>query len=203
MTKKGFTIVELLIVIVVIAILAAITIVAYSGIQQRAHNSQTTATATQWRKLITLYITQNGGYAALRNGGHYCLGSGYPTNWDVNADEDCLKSNAIKHPSAAVNSLLANIGSLPAPTPVINSGGIDYTGVSLRQSDILDPTGQNEADYPTLWFYLEGTNQDCVLRPVAKLVTGGITIDTTATYSYNDSGMTVCRIALPDPLTAQ
>ena len=31
----GFTIVELLIVIVIIAILAAITIVAYSGIQQR------------------------------------------------------------------------------------------------------------------------------------------------------------------------
>lgn len=32
----GFTIVELLIVIVVIAILAAITIVAYTGIQNRA-----------------------------------------------------------------------------------------------------------------------------------------------------------------------
>ena len=35
-TKSGFTIVELLIVIVVIAILAAITIVAYNGIQNRA-----------------------------------------------------------------------------------------------------------------------------------------------------------------------
>jgi prepilin-type N-terminal cleavage/methylation domain-containing protein len=34
--KQGFTIVELLIVIVVIAILAAITIVAYNGIQARA-----------------------------------------------------------------------------------------------------------------------------------------------------------------------
>ena len=35
----GFTIVELLIVIVVIAILAAITIVAYTGIQDRAKES--------------------------------------------------------------------------------------------------------------------------------------------------------------------
>ena len=34
--QKGFTIVELLIVIVVIAILAAVTIVAYNGIQNRA-----------------------------------------------------------------------------------------------------------------------------------------------------------------------
>lgn len=37
--QKGFTIVELLIIIVVIAILAAISIVAYTGIQDRARNS--------------------------------------------------------------------------------------------------------------------------------------------------------------------
>lgn len=38
-TQKAFTIVELLIVIVVIAILAAITVVAYTGIQNTAHDS--------------------------------------------------------------------------------------------------------------------------------------------------------------------
>ena len=38
MGRKGFTIVELLIVIVVIAILAAITVVAYTGIQGRAND---------------------------------------------------------------------------------------------------------------------------------------------------------------------
>ncbi|MFZ1242596.1 MAG: prepilin-type N-terminal cleavage/methylation domain-containing protein [Candidatus Saccharimonas sp.] len=37
--KRGFTIVELLIVIVVIAILAAISIVNYNGIQQRVKNT--------------------------------------------------------------------------------------------------------------------------------------------------------------------
>jgi type IV pilus assembly protein PilA len=48
-SEKGFTIVELLIVIVVIGILAAIVIVAYNGIQDRAKNTkyQTDATALQ------------------------------------------------------------------------------------------------------------------------------------------------------------
>ena len=38
--QTGFTIVELLIVIVVIGILAAITIVAFNGVQQRARDAQ-------------------------------------------------------------------------------------------------------------------------------------------------------------------
>lgn len=37
--RSGFTIVELLIVVVVIAILAAITVVAYTGIQNRTYDS--------------------------------------------------------------------------------------------------------------------------------------------------------------------
>ena len=43
--RQGFTIVELLIVIVVIAILAAITIVAYNGIQSRSKTSAAKQTA--------------------------------------------------------------------------------------------------------------------------------------------------------------
>ena len=43
---KGFTLVELLIVIVVIAILAAISIVAYNGIQQRSRDSAAAGSAS-------------------------------------------------------------------------------------------------------------------------------------------------------------
>jgi len=53
--KQGFTIVELLIVVVVIAILAAITIVSYNGIQNRARDAVVKAEAIEGRKQIMLY----------------------------------------------------------------------------------------------------------------------------------------------------
>lgn len=63
--KQGFTIVELLIVIVVIAILAAITIVAYNGIRQRAVESATNAELQQAAKsLEARKLTNNETYPA-------------------------------------------------------------------------------------------------------------------------------------------
>lgn len=57
---KGFTIVELIVVIVVIAILAAITLVAYTMLQGRAHDTQRVQDITNLQKAIEIYSTQNG-----------------------------------------------------------------------------------------------------------------------------------------------
>ena len=59
--NRGFTIVELLIVIVVIAILAAITIVAYTGIQDRAVVSSLSSTLSQTAKKVEAYAVENSG----------------------------------------------------------------------------------------------------------------------------------------------
>lgn len=61
-TQKGFTIVELLIVIVVIAILAAISIVAYNGIQNRSKTVSGASTASNLAKKIEAYNTIETGY---------------------------------------------------------------------------------------------------------------------------------------------
>lgn len=53
-SKSGFTIVELLIVIVVIGILAAITIVAYNGIQRRAQISTAQSELSKIDKAIRM-----------------------------------------------------------------------------------------------------------------------------------------------------
>lgn len=58
----GFTIVELLIVIVVIGILAAIVIVSYSGIQQRATDAVRQSDIDATAKALELYYVDNGKY---------------------------------------------------------------------------------------------------------------------------------------------
>jgi general secretion pathway protein G len=58
----GFTIVELLIVIVVIGILAAIVIVAYNGVQARAMDSQQIGTVNVLKKSLATYYIDHGFY---------------------------------------------------------------------------------------------------------------------------------------------
>ena len=74
----GFTIVELLIVIVVIAILATISIVAYRGIQERARASEATSGLAQAKKKLELYKVDNSIYPTSGN-----LASAGVTDTDV------------------------------------------------------------------------------------------------------------------------
>ena len=60
--QAGFTIVELLIVIVVIGILAAITIVAFNGIQQRARDVARTSDIVAVQKALEIYRVDKGYY---------------------------------------------------------------------------------------------------------------------------------------------
>lgn len=64
-SERGFTIVELLIVIVVIGILAAIVIVAYQGVTNKANSSSAKGNAESVQKVAETYNTDNGNYPTL------------------------------------------------------------------------------------------------------------------------------------------
>jgi prepilin-type N-terminal cleavage/methylation domain-containing protein len=74
--ERGFTIVELLIVIVVIGILAGITIVAYSGITNRANQSKIVGNANSVQSVAEAFNADKGYYPGLAATGTDALALG-------------------------------------------------------------------------------------------------------------------------------
>src|SRR5665648_1025044 len=67
--SSGFTIVDLLVVIVVIGILAAITIVSYTGISSKAVQASLQSDLSNAKKRLDIFYTDNGSYPATNNCG--------------------------------------------------------------------------------------------------------------------------------------
>lgn len=86
--RRGFTIVELLIVIVVIAILATIVMIAYNGISKRALNTVRLADMKAWVQNFELYRANHGGFPGYGpTDTRYCLGTGFPVGY--NSERRC------------------------------------------------------------------------------------------------------------------
>lgn len=60
--ERGFTIVELLIVVVVIGILAAISVVSYTGITQQANTAKARSNAASVQRVAEVHFATNGSY---------------------------------------------------------------------------------------------------------------------------------------------
>ena len=93
--SRGFTIVELLIVIVIIAILAAITIVAYNGITNRAKTSKAQSTASNVVKKMEAYNAEAGSYPTT----FASLGTDSSKSYFIDSNSATLATTALSAPA--------------------------------------------------------------------------------------------------------
>jgi prepilin-type N-terminal cleavage/methylation domain-containing protein len=99
--QQGFTIVELLIVIVVIGILAGLVLVTFNGIQQKARNTERTTDLKAIQSHLEAYNAQNGRYPLLSDMNTQ-PGTG---NWWIQDNMKGLDKGALKDPKGSTSNL--------------------------------------------------------------------------------------------------
>lgn len=97
--QKGFTIVELLIVIVVIGILATLVIVTFSGIQQKARNTKRQTDINAISSHVEAFYASNGYYPTLAHM------NDNPAGWRA-ANVKGLDPAALKDPKGSASTLV-------------------------------------------------------------------------------------------------
>lgn len=121
--QKGFTIVELLVVIVVVAVLAAVTVVAYNGMQQRAQMSKIRSDVALFSKAIQA-ARVNSGEVATR----YVTGSTATASLCVSLPSDADLSDKV----VAANCWTSYTNALNAISTASN--------INIR--NLVDPWGR-------------------------------------------------------------
>ena len=122
---NGFTIVELLIVIIVIGILAVIIMISYNNVAKTARNTSRVQAAKSAVDLVQAYQATEGKYVygscTSEGYGCGCIGQGFPEGkcWGVDSPTPNYENNS----PGGVNYALSSIGTLsPINYPPVDLG---------------------------------------------------------------------------------
>ena len=194
-TNPGFTIVELLVVIVVIGILAAITIVSYTGITSRAVLASLQSDLTNDAQLLKMYYTTYGSYPTAPLNGSNC-----PTA--PNADNAyCLKvssGNTLTYSSSGTTFTLTNTNANGTAYGINNTS----SPVALAQPTSC-PTGfisvpgsatYGQAGFCVMKFEAKDAGSSVPVSTAAGTPWVNISQTTATTNSANVAGCTGCHL---------
>lgn len=184
----GFTIVELLVVVVVIGVLASIVTLGYTGITQRANNAQTISAVTSHIKALQQYATDFNSWPA-NIPSYPCIGDSYSATADFNANQcgQALGTCVNPGPSCATTSLTA-----------YNSAIRPYFGGGNISMPSLQAVTYNGTTYRGAWARASTTTSSLAIR---YWLSGNVSCETpagsAAQKSYSDSNSTICTVTLP------
>jgi prepilin-type N-terminal cleavage/methylation domain-containing protein len=176
MNKRAFTIVELLVVIVVIGILAAITIVSYTGLSSKANVSSLQSDLSSAKKQLGLYYVDHGYYPTSINTSVDNCPSPADTKY-------CLKPSGTNQFNYSINPAGSTSPQAFRLTSTKNS--TVYSVTNNTQPAIATTTSSCPTGYiPVPGSGTYGTNDFCVMKYEAKNV-GGVATSQAASMPWS------------------
>lgn len=155
LSNRGFSLIELLIVIAIIGVIASIIMVSLEESRQKARNSARISQIREYQKAFSLYYTDTGYYPKLGTNetSRMCLGD-YPTNkcWE---GWDTATGGTLERPTIAAAIVPQYMGRIPIGEERTFGENGAYLGMVYESLYY----GQGYR----IWYFLEGNDRFCFL----------------------------------------
>lgn len=159
---QGFTLIELIITISIIAIIATVTVVAYSGLTTRARNAATVESVSNYVKVLQSYRTKHGSYPLQQYTNSRFDSSHFDPDIDLDGQtgEKYTSTLILNHPSAIrppksteSSGLVKHSPSNPDLHGLAPTGHFAYRPGYLDYGPPVTAASQSQVQNPRDWSY--------------------------------------------------